>query len=206
MQKRHKSESGVTLAEVMVAIVIIAILLIASAAAFAGSVGASVSTGNRNQAVQISQDLISVAKSVAFYDLATVPPAVSGSNPSQCSAGWTGTYNGKAIIARATKFEKLNYCQITEIPGTGMVYAAYVYVTKVQTADFDATSVAVPTTSTRFVPRRVTIKIIWFDKLQTTGGVTYQQVIQSYIRSPTIADCIPNNNYKTGSPIPPGCV
>jgi type II secretory pathway pseudopilin PulG len=206
--KRRSQEDGITLAEVMVAIVVIAILLVASASAFATAISASVLSQTRNQAIQISQDIISVAKQAPFSKLGLVLPQGSDTPPSQCSETWTGKYNGINIITQTTKYPGLVYCQTVEIPDTGLVYAAYTYITPItysNTDNFDAPSATAGNYGSKWVPRRVTVKVVWFDNIKNDGSVTYQSVTQSYIRTPTISDCIPTDNYSTGSPTPPGC-
>jgi type II secretory pathway pseudopilin PulG len=202
-QKKRGEESGIGLAEVMVAIIVIAILLIASASAFTGAISANVASGNRNQAIQISQDIISVAKQAPFNRVAVVVPEGTNAAPSQCSDAWTGTYNGLNIITQTTKYPGLVYCQISKIPSTGMVYAAYTYITPVTLNNYDSTSKVVNVS--RFVPRRITVEVVWFDQITSGGAVTYQSVTQSYIRTPNINECIPASNYASGSPTPPGC-
>lgn len=202
-QKKRGEESGIGLAEVMVAIVVIAILLIASASAFTGAISANISSGNRNQAIQISQDIISIAKQAPFNRVSVVVPTGANAAASQCSDEWTGTYNGLNILTQTTKYPGLEYCQISKIPSTGMVYAAYTYITPVTLNNFDATSKVVNVS--KFVPRRVTVRVVWFDEITTGGAVTYQSVTQSYIRTPNINECIPSSNYASGSPTPSGC-
>lgn len=200
-----EKESGVSLAEIMVAIVVIAILLVASASAFTGAISANVASGNRNQAIQISQDIIAVAKQAPFAKIGIVSPTGANTPDTACSEPWTGKYNNLTIIPQTEIYPKLVYCQVFDIPETGMVYAAYTYVTAVGTNDFDSSTVPITTTGTKFVPKRITVKVVWFDKIQNNGEVSYQSVTQSYVRTPTIAECVPNANYSSGAATPPGC-
>lgn len=200
--KRRNDESAVTIAEIMVASAIIVVLLIASAQAFAGAISANVASSSRNQAIQISQDVIAIAKQAPIDRLALKIP---GTLDTRCSEAWTGTYNGVTIRTQATEYPKLTYCDVVEGTNGISSFVVYTYVTGVSNTNFDNSSTPIGATGSRYIPKRVTVKVVWLDKLQTNGSVTYQSVIQSYVRTPTIAECIPQDNYGTITTIPPGC-
>lgn len=203
----RKNEEGVSLVEVMVASTIILILLIASAQAFSTAFATAVVAGNRNQAVQFAQQVVSIVKQAPFEQVALVDPADREDDlPSQCETPYTGEYNGipEIEVPAEDEYPGLVYCQVHEISGTDQVYVVYTHITPVTSTDFDNTTLPVTTNGTNYVPRRVTITVTWFNEINLDGSVNYESLTMSYIRTPTMAECIPPGT-TTAPGIPPGC-
>lgn len=210
MQKfmKKNNESGVGIAEIMVAIVIIVGLLVATAGTFITTSSASSSTNNRNQAIQLSQDVIAVAKQAPWSQLAIwslptggqpslgTPNTLNADNeiitpgvPSTCSEAWTGSFGGTQVIKTNTYYPKMSWCQSKNIQGTDQDFTVYTYVNYVP-ANFDSSTAAV-TTAGMVYAKKITVKVVWFNGSNDAGQAKWESVTQSYIRSPTIEECVP---------------
>jgi len=202
---KRKDESGVSLVEVIIAASIILILLVATAQAFSSAFATSVLAGNRNQAIQFAQEVASIARQAPFDQVGLVPPATRPEPlPSQCGVAYTGTFEGQPEITQTTEYPGLVYCQIREITGTDQVFVIYTHITQIPTSGFDNSSLTVDTTSTAYVPRRVTVTVSWFNKINLDASAQFDELTMSYVRTPSMAECIPPG-IATNTNNPAGC-
>ena len=196
--KREMREFGMTVAEVIVAAVIIISTLLFSAGAFNNVFDAQTTTETRNRAVAIAQDRIAKTQMTHFRDL--------GFNSSQMStdriAGGLGgitEYNGEKIrtlITNPNTSLDVNPYEEEVVGKTNLTVTTYI--TKVQPNTFDGTSkVFIPTLD--IAPARVSVIVEWNDKTGT------QKVVRSIIRYPSTNECAPVHSLTNTTATPEGC-
>lgn len=195
-QKREVRELGMTVAEIIVAAVIIVSTLLFSAGAFSNVFDAQSTTETRNRAVAIAQDRIAKTQTAHFREL--------GFNSAQMTAdriagglGGITEYNGEKI-RQLTINESLKIDPYEEAVVGKTNLSVSTYITKVQPNTFDGTSqVFIP--GFDIAPARVSVVVEWNDN---TGA---QKVVRSIIRYPSASECAPVHAIKGTTTIPDGC-
>lgn len=223
---KRKDESGLTIVEIIVAASMMALVLSASALALATGFGTAEFSAKRAQAAQFAQQTISIAKQAPFakvvlgLDEATLtqPAGVNRVSPSVCNTiagkgtGNTIPTSAPANLVKANGFPGLVYCQTFTIKGVKTIsngvisegvspgtYTIMTNITQVATGGLDSTQAgnsALPVSG--FVPRRITVTVWWGDAYE-------QKIVSSYVRTPSLAECIPAGVAEAASPTIASC-
>lgn len=204
LRRPQELESGFTVVEIMVSVVIIVMILLSTAYGLTTSFRASSTTENRTKAANIAQGVISVSKQADFRRLyvgmqTPVTPALFGTgkcNTSQTALPGTGMV--RVATGTGTPYPGLVYCQATQagnsnggVGATFYVQTRVVYITTGQGS-----------TSTNFYPKRVYVDVFWQDI--SSGSGKWNTYSTSYTRTPGTGDCIPDTITTNGA-IPAGC-
>lgn len=199
LREVRQREDGLTIAEVLVAFSIIIGVLLATAMVM-GYAFTSQSTGEgRDRAVQVARDRIEETRQVSFSDMA-VTYDQSRKSTLEEGLGNDHIYNGEQIAILPSGYEStLNFPPYEEVLIGQYNFRVWTYITKVKDVSFDGTFPHL--SSTEIHPKRLTVVVKW----DSPDGE--QEVVQSWIRTPYINECIPTIAFKpTGSAAPPiGC-
>lgn len=188
--KQEHDENGMTVVEVMIAIVIIAIVLVFTGIGLSNSFQTSSTTENRTKAASYAADVASIAKQAPYRQLwVNVPPITSTNadmfgNQAKCrSTIPTGLgMNDPATSGQGTTpFPGIEYCQVRQASNENNAIGPKFYI---QTAVY-----YVDSTSATRVQKRVIITIRWVDT--ASGDTNWNTYQASVTRSPAVGDCIP---------------
>lgn len=202
-RKSREAEDGMTLIELMVAIVIIVTVLLASAFALNAAFKAQAVAEIKSRAVEIAREQSEKAKQKNFIDTRLVAPAEY--RPGEVTV--PTSYKGEATIIRVADrindngdLEDIGFVhrQIQEENGTK--FTILTYVTQVTAASYDAAgaNTQMSTTTVRGVVtaapvvKRITIVVSW-----SLDGAT-SSTSNTVIRTPRPDECIPPRVEPTG--------
>jgi Tfp pilus assembly protein PilV len=199
LKKKTTSESGVALAEAMIAAVIILIVLVATALGITSSFSASTSSENLNKANQLINEQISVAKQATFSRLGLATPTSTVG----CST-YSAVFNGENVATSSNPFPDISYCQEKQYSGVGITFYVETQVTYVQNGGYDSSSQNPVINGTHYNPKRVTVTVRWSEEADATGTAIVKSTKMSWIKTPSIVDCIPAG-LNLGATQPEGC-
>lgn len=191
--KQTRNESGMSVVEIMVSAVIIIIVLTSSALAITNAMSTGTIVAQRNQAAQFAQDIISVAKQAPFERI-----ALRSGGPETPTTGCEAqplTFNNLPTLTQPIEYPELVYCQMKTVKDTNLTYKIYTDITQVPTGNFDSTT-GVNISNTGYVPIRITVTVLWGEN---------NELISSYVRTPTISECIPQD-ISSNNLVPDACV
>lgn len=183
VREMRKSEDGLTIAEILVAFsIIIGVLL--STAMVMGYAFTSQSTGEaRDRAVQIARDRIEQTRQISYSDMA-VTYEQSQKATLDNGLGSDTSYNGEDIVILPDGYtSNLGFSPYEEVSVGQYDFRVWTYITKVKANTFDGTLPHL--NSTEILPKRITVVVQW----STPDGD--QDVVQSWVRTPYINECIP---------------
>lgn len=195
----RKSEDGLTIAEVLVAFSIIVGVLLSTAIVMGYAFTSQVTGEGRNRAVQTARDNIEIARQVSFSDMA-VTYEQSNRSVLEDGLGDTRSYNGEPIVILPQGYDSsISFSPYEEKLVGQYNFRVWSYITEVQDNTFDQTLPMLDNTEIR--PKRITVIVRW------DAPEGEQEVVQSWVRSPGIQDCIPTYALDTtyAQTIPIGC-
>lgn len=194
----RQSEEGMTVVEVMVAIVIIAIVLVFTGIGLAASFKASVYSENRAKAASYASDVIAIAKQSSYRQLWIPNPVVttgSGGNSNMFNISQSGvdkTERCTTTIVNATgatsaaktgvgtePFKGIVHCQTRQAENKGSGVGTTFYI---------QTKIGYVPTGDGFSQKRVQVDVKWKDISNNGKTNTYTE---TYSRTPTAGDCVP---------------
>lgn len=233
LRSRRKTEGAFSIAEALIASVIIMIVLIATASGLSSSFRSSATIENNNKARQLANQVIAVAQQANYRDMyvatTNVDSSVTGANKCDPIAS-PGSPNPVAVPANTqwvangenAPFKGLVYCQTKRFGGGDGVGTTFYIQTKIvflktgSAFDNDTGSdsnnysgTVTNTTNNPYYAKRVYVNVRWQDV--SSGADNSNLVKETYTRSPSASDCLPNTVLNTGkntdgSLIPvPGC-
>jgi hypothetical protein len=185
--KNMRNEDGASLIEVMVSFILIIGVLLATALAMT-SAFTSQSTGEgRDKGVQLARSVIEQSRQVGFGNLGF---SQYNQDLSLAEGGLSDqtVYNGEdiVIIPDSMVLPQQNFPPYHEQVVGQTVYKVFTYITEVKAAStFDQTGSKINANAP--APKRTTVIVHW----DTTAGT--QEVAQTWVRNPTIAECIPTS-------------
>lgn len=199
VKETRTSEDGLTIAEIIVAFAIIVGVLLSSAMLMGYSFTTQSASEGRDKAVQIARDIIEESRQVPWGEFGV---EFDKKNADVFSGGVGGDfdYNGEEIFFLPDGIDSsLTYNPYQETFLGEHVYTVRTYITNVNPASFDGTLPFQNTNETE--PRRITVVVSWV----TPEGP--QEVVQTWVRAPLAAECIPNHALNTSAVTakPAGC-
>lgn len=206
-------ENGFTIAEIMIAAVVMLIVLVSAAYGLANSVKSTSYVENFTKATQLANQQIAIAKQAPYRQLwierETDPENIASHkcNPTGNGAPVGNTW---AITGEGDQYAGLEYCVTKRFGATTGVGATYYIQTEVAYiltgVAYDSSSVG-STTPTRYFAKRVTVTVRWSDVQSASTEVienNYHEIQQTYTRTPGTGDCVPDIVNYTGVSLP-GC-
>lgn len=203
-QKLRQSEDGITLVELMVAIVLIVGVLIASAYVMNAAFKAQAASEIKSRAVEIAREEIVKDLQKAYTDTRLVIPSEYWSGEIPVPA----TYKGEPTITQVA--DRINpngdlediglkYIQTKELNGTK--FTIKTFVTRVTSTSFDGAGAIVQLNNTTVdgksvagpVIKRITVIVTW------DIGEGVKQTSTTAVRAPSPAECIPPRVETNGS-------
>lgn len=197
--KNMRNEDGVSLIEVMVSFIIIIGVLVATALAMTSAFNSQATGEGRDKAVQLARSLVEQSRQVGYGNLGFSQYNQSLSLAEGGLSGQT-VYNNEniVIIPDSMVLPQQNFPPYHEEVIGQTVYKVFTYITQVKAASsFDQTGGKINANAP--APKRTTIIVRW----DTTGGS--QEVAQTWVRTPTIAECIPTSIVSNASQTPVEC-
>lgn len=214
---RRRLEAAFTLAEVMVAVLILTIVMTASAWGMTSSFQAASNTENRAKATQLAQDVIAQAKQSPWSQLYIA------------TADRTWTQTSTAQCGPVNRYEEANYVYVTPPPsgtpsfpglkgcqtmkfqngnaaGVGATFYVTTHILYVRTqTGFDSSpSQANANANLSYAAKRVFVNVRWRD-VGSSGA--YDEFSVAHTRVPTSTECIPTRvPLATNQYAPDGCV
>jgi hypothetical protein len=199
VNETRKSEDGLTIAEVLVAFTIIVGVLLSTAIVMGYAFTSQVTGEGRNRAVQVARDNIEVARQVSFTDMA-VTYDQSQRSVLEDGLGDDRDYNGEPIVILPQGVDStLSFSPYEEKVVGQYSFRVWSYITQVKDSTFDGTAPILD--ATEIHPKRITVVVRW----DSPDGE--QEVVQSWVRNPSINECIPTYALRPSSAqyAPVGC-
>jgi type II secretory pathway pseudopilin PulG len=199
----RKQEGGFTIAEIMIAAVIIMIVLLAMAYGLTSSFKSAATVENTAKATQITNDVIAIAKQSSYRklylnDRAATSAALIGDG--KCAVATTTPVG--TVLAQTgdgAPFEGLTYCQPKRfningntpqaVGATFYVQTQISFITE-QNAFDSSVSTGSAVANGRYTAKRVYVTVRWQDVSSGTGA--WNTVIASYTKTPSASECIPD--------------
>jgi len=204
IKKLHTDESGIALAEAIVAAAIILLILVATAGGLTASFGATSSTQNRATATQLVNKQIAIAQQSPYVQLGVPAPSPTPDYTKvKCNPYTDASRTGEVKVVVASPpgyFPGLNYCETVK-PNSNVGITYYVETQVTYVTNFDGNAV-VNTTISPIRPKRVIVTVTWAESADSTGKEKYSSYTGSWISVPTIGECPPSNLVVTK---PAGC-
>lgn len=183
IHETRKSEDGLTIAEVLVAFSIIVGVLLSTAIVMGYAFTSQTTGEGRNRAVQVARDNIEIARQVSFSDMAVTYDQANRS-VLEDGLGTDRDYHGEPIVILPQGEDStLSFSPYEEILVGQYNFRVWSYITEVQDNTFDSTVPILDSTEIR--PKRITVVVRW------DAPEGEQEVIQSWVRNPSIRECIP---------------
>lgn len=181
-------DSAFSLAEGLIASVVILIILIATAAGLSTSFNASISSENRNKAMELVNNTIAIARQAPFKSVGMANPTTAqqaGCRP------YSSTFDGetRAVTLAADAYPGLVYCQKKKFSSSGIEFTIETNTTWV--SNFDSSSETVTLSNTGYQPKRVTVRVTWAESADSDGEAVISSVFGSWVKTPNIAECVP---------------
>lgn len=197
--KNMRNEDGVSLIEVMVSFIIIIGVLVATALAMTSAFNSQATSEGRDRAVNLARSIIEQSRQVGYGNLGVSQYNVDLSLAEGGLSGQT-LYNDEkiAIIPDTMVLPQQNFPPYHEEVSGQTVYKVFTYITEVKAdSSFDQTGGKINANAP--APKRTTVIIKW----DTTAGS--QEVAQTWVRNPTIAECIPTSLVSNPTQTPEEC-
>jgi len=195
----RKTEDGFTIAEVMIAAIVILVVLLFTAYGLTSAFRASSTTENNSKANQLVNGVIALAeqspyKQLYLSDRSTIDASLIGNG--KCDTP-TSTPSGTLLASTGdgTAFPGLTYCQ-TKVFGNGNSIGATFYIqTQIawitSNGAFDSSSgSASAVQSGHYISKRVYVTVRWQDV--SSGAGNWNTVYQTYTKTPSAAECVPD--------------
>lgn len=181
-------DSAFSLAEGLIASVVILIILIATAAGLSTSFNASISSENRNKAMELVNNTIAIARQAPFKSVGMANPTTA--QQSGCRS-FSSTFDGenRVVTLAADAYPGLVYCQKKKFSSAGIEFTIETNTTWV--SNFDSSSEAVTFSNTGYQPKRVNVRVTWAESADSDGEAVVSSVFGSWIKTPNIAECVP---------------
>lgn len=197
--KNMRNEDGVSLIEVMVSFILIIGVLLATALAMTSAFSSQATGEGRDRAVQLARHVVEQSRQVGFGNLGV---SQDNQNLSLAEGGLSGqtVYNNEKIVVipDSMVLPQQNFPPYHEEVVGQTVYRIFTYITQVKSATtFDQTAGKINANAP--APKRTTVIINW----DTTAGP--QEVAQTWVRNPTIAECIPTSLVSNPTQTPEEC-
>lgn len=197
--KNMRNEDGISLIEVMVSFILIIGILLATALAMTSAFSSQATGEGRDRAVQLARGVIEQSRQVGFGNLGF---SQYNQNLSLAEGGLSGqtVYNNEniVIIPDSMVLPQQNFPPYHEEVIGQTVYKVFTYITQVKAAStFDQTAGKINANAP--APKRTTVIVHW----DTTAGT--QEVAQTWVRNPTIAECIPTSLVSNPDKTPQEC-
>jgi type II secretory pathway pseudopilin PulG len=197
--KNMRNEDGVSLIEVMVSFIMIVGILTATALAMTSAFNSQATSEGRDRAVQLARSVVEQSRQVGFGNLGF---SQYNQNLSLAEGGLSGqtVYNNEniVIIPDSMVLPQQNFPPYHEEVIGQTVYKVFTYITQVKAASsFDQTGGKISANAP--APKRTTVIVRW----DTTAGS--QEVAQTWVRTPTIAECIPTSLVSNPTQTPVEC-
>lgn len=197
--KNMRNEDGISLIEVMVSFILIIGVLLATALAMTSAFSSQATGEGRDRAVQIARSVVEQSRQVGFGNLGI---SADSQSLSLAEGGLSGqaVYNNEniVIIPDSMVLPQQNFPPYHEEVVGQTVYKIFTYITDVKAAStFDQTGGKINANAP--APKRTTVIVHW----DTTEGT--QEVAQTWVRTPTIAECIPTSLVSNPTQTPEEC-
>ena len=194
-----RNEDGISLIEVMVSFILIIGVLLATALAMTSAFTSQATGEGRDKAVQLARHVVEQSRQVGFGNLGI---SQDSQNLSLAEGGLSGqtVYNNEniVIIPDTMVLPQQNFPPYHEEVVGQTVYKIFTYITQVKAGStFDQTAGKINANAP--APKRTTVIIYW----DTQAGT--QEVAQTWVRTPTIAECIPTSLVSNPSNTPQEC-
>ena len=199
----RKPEDAFTIAEIMIAAIIIMIVLLATAYGLTSSFKSAATIENTTKANQITNDVIAIAKQSSYRklylnDRSTTPSTLIGNG--KCDVATT-TPSGTVLAQTGDgdPFEGLAYCQTKRFSingdtpqavGTTFYIQTQISFITAQAAFDSSTSSGTAVSNGRYAAKRVYVTVRWQDVSSGTGA--WNTVVASYTKTPAPSECIPD--------------
>lgn len=196
LQRLRQSEEGITLVELMVAIVLIVSVLIASAYVMNAAFKAQAASEIKSRAVEIAREEIVKDQQRAFTDTRLIIPEQYWSGEVPVPATYKGEPTITVVADRINENGDLDdigikYLQTREINGTK--FTIKTFVTRVTPTTFDGAGAMIQMNNGTIngktvagpVIKRITVIVTW----DIGDGV--KQTSTTAVRAPSPAECIP---------------
>jgi len=220
----RNQEGAFTIAEIMIAAIIIMIVLLAMAYGLTSSFKSGSTIENTSKANQITNDVIAIAKQSSYNklflnDRASISSSLIG-NGKCAPATTTPAGTVLAQTGEGDPFEGLTYCQTKKFsggtPGQAVGTTFYIetqisFITA-QAAFDSSTTTGSAVSNGRYSAKRVYVTVRWQDV--SSGEGKWNTVIASYTKTPSTSECVPDRitlststsaGPVSGAPIAPGC-
>lgn len=197
--KNTRNEDGISLIEVMVSFIIIIGVLVATALAMTSAFNSQATSEGRDRAVQLSRSIIEQSRQVGYGNLGFSQYNVDLSLAEGGLSGQT-LYNDEKIVTipDTMVLPQQNFPPYHEEVIGQTVYKVFTYITEVKAdSSFDQTGGKINANAP--APKRTTVIVRW----DTTAGS--QEVAQTWVRNPTIAECIPTSLVSNPAQTPEEC-
>lgn len=220
LKSRRKTEGAFTIAEALIASVIIMIILVATATGLSSSFRSSATVENNNKARQLANQVLAVAQQSNYRDMYVstnnVDPSMTGTG--KCDPITSPGSPNPVIVPANTQwvsngendpFPGLVYCQTKRFGGGDGVGTTFYIQTKIvflktgsafdndpDASNYSGTTTSPTATNNPYYAKRVYVNVRWQDVASGTNGSNL--VKESYTRSPTASDCVPNTVTNTG--------
>lgn len=214
---RSRLDVGISLAEVMVAVLILTIVMTASAWGMTTSFQSAANMENRAKATQLAQDVVAQAQQSPWNQLYI----------STASRSWTQT--GAAQCGSPTRYQETNYgyvpapasgvapfpglegCQTMKFQngnsaGVGVTFYVTTHIVYVRSqTGFDSSpSQAQANSNLNYAAKRVYVNVRWRD-VGSSGS--FDEFSMAYTRTPSFTECVPTRvTVGAGQFVPDGCV
>lgn len=197
--KNMRNEDGVSLIEVMVSFILIIGVLLATALAMTSAFNSQATGEGRDKGVQLARHVIEQSRQVGFGNLGV---SDYNQNLSLAEGGLSGqtVYNDEKIVVipDSMVLPQQNFPPYHEAVVGQTVYKVFTYITQVKAAStFDQTGGKINANAP--APKRTTVIVHW----DTAAGT--QEVAQTWVRNPTIAECIPTSLVSNPAQTPQEC-
>lgn len=195
LKELREREDGVSLIELMVSFTIILTVLVASALAITAAHKTQTFSEARDKAGFIANGIIAEARQIDFQGLAYAQ-SIASASPNFNGFGTQTTYGNEDIVIvpdsemgydpdNPGNIEDYQFLPYRDVDLGENSYQVWSYITKVKVnTTFDSAGNVINANAP--TPRRVTIVVRWNSGDGETG-----EVVRSWVRSPTSAECIP---------------
>jgi len=206
LSSRKEAEGAFSIAEALIASVIIMIILVATASGFSSSFRSSASVENNNKAVQLANEVQAIARQSNYRDLWVASQTPTNElfgtgkceNQSNTPAGTTRVTSGE----NNSPFKGLVYCKSKRFgggEGVGTTFYVQTQISYLKTSaayDSGSDNANNSIVNGSFYSKRVYVTVRWQDV--AAGEDKWSTVKTSYTRSPDSSDCLPDRISNTG--------
>lgn len=212
LRSRRSATEAFTVAEIMIAAIIILIVLVSAAYGITSAVRSAAYVENYTKAGQLANQQVAIAKQAPYSEL-WIPRTADGDliGNFKCAPTATPAPSGTtyAETGSGDQYPGLTYCQTKKFGGSGGVGTTFYIQTTVLYIEtgsaYDGSSIG--DTPSGYFSKRVLVTVRWADISANVGAsdTNSRQVIQqTYTRSPTTGECIPDI-VNSGGTVLTGC-